>query len=307
MMEAFDSQNDSDDIKIPKEQLVNEIENFVYEMTGKNSKDKSYREKAKKILTRLKGNRNGMVRGLLKSGTISTSDFCKLSDKQLDEDSYFEKYIKPGDSSVPSDKKQKGQSIKPPNFKNLPIHSIDLSSNATDVNEYFNNIKASEEDTNNNAGEPNKRDNEEEKNLSEVNNYSNMENNNMTDDNMSNRVHTEIETNSVRTDTFSVREDNKEVPAEPGRISPRMNVNNGRSVQFNPPSRNVNQSRNNVNQTYDVGSNRAKLATQKENLNSTLNEAKSSQTGKTEKSQSRNENLERLKELMEKKKMGKVI
>jgi hypothetical protein len=164
LLEAFDNLDEA---------IVNEIENLIFELTGKNSKDKSYREKAKKILSRLKGSRNSTIRGLIKKNIISVSDFCKMNDKQLDDDSYFDKFVKNG-NPLPTDVKGR-QSIKPPAFKSMPIQNIDVTANVSDaVNDYFNNL---------NEVNPIK---EEKSPLDQVNSITNDELNERNDENVEN-------------------------------------------------------------------------------------------------------------------------
>ena len=138
--------------------------------------------------------------------------------------------------------------------------------------------------------------------INNVNNYAfnNYESMNMNDDNASNKVFTEIDTNSVKTGTFSVLEDNREVSAETGRTSPRMN--NGLSIPYNPPTRNK-----------IINSNQAVETIGNKNLNLNLSNNQFMSNSVVEEivieknpPQSRKDNLEKLKELMEKKKMAKV-
>ncbi len=314
---------------------MSDIENFIFEYTGKNSKDKAYREKAKKILARLKGNRNGIVRSVLKKGIISASDFCKLNDKQLDDDSYFEKFGGNGESTVNSSNPLKPKmGTKPPAFKNIPIQAIDLThSDPTDaVNEYFNEIQSSNQNMQNQNLTDSSQVGQQEQ-IKYLNNplednqisESNLIENNY-EDSSSNKVNlTQIETNSVQTDAFSVREEPKEVQpqTEKPQLSPKMN--NGRTIGFNPPSRNT-QRPPMINQTFDIGVNSNKpkeniisnflekpTSMNLENNNSLIVENKhesniinNSHTQSSTGASKPSDKLKELKELMEKKKMGKV-
>ena len=306
-MEAFDQSSDlpAEETKLTVEHLVNELESFIFDFSGKNSKDKSYREKAKKIITRVKGSRNGFIRTILRSGMILPSEFCKLNEKQLDDDAYYEKFRTNG--NVQTETKPKS-GIRPPLIKNIPIHSIDLSSNTETIDEYYNKTE--------NEAKEEKLDEVTE----EVNNPNNpskpihqislidapvIDNNfNLIEDNLSNKINTtEIETNSVKTDSFSVREDLIPIPAETGKTSPRQT--NGRSIQFNPPSK---TSRNNAtvlnNQTLDVGASNTHRAKEISTaLNTTMEEVNSTSKGNAKQS----DKLKELKELMERQKQGKVI
>lgn len=139
----MESQNDENiqNIKFTNEQLVNQIENGIFEETGKNSKDRSYREKARKIVTRMKGNRNSNVRNLLKTGNITVNEFCKLSDKQLDDDKFFDKFCNNGENQPSTEVKK---TYKPPVLKKVPqIVDINLSS-SRDITEYYNSTNQNE-------------------------------------------------------------------------------------------------------------------------------------------------------------------
>ena len=143
LLEALESQNDENiqNIKFTNEQLVNQIENGIFEETGKNSKDRSYREKARKIVTRMKGNRNSNVRNLLKTGNITVNEFCKLSDKQLDDDKFFDKFCNNGENQPSTEVKK---TYKPPVLKKVPqIVDINLSS-SRDITEYYNSTNQNE-------------------------------------------------------------------------------------------------------------------------------------------------------------------
>jgi hypothetical protein len=334
LQEAFDSANENiENAKYTNESLVAEIENLIFELTGKNSKDKAYREKAKKILARLKGNRNGIVRSVLKKGILSATEFCRLSDKQLDDDSYFEKFGGNGESTGNSSNPVKPKmGTKPPAFKNIPIQAIDLThSDPTEaVNEYFNEIQnnnqnvESQQITDNSQvrqeGQVTQLNNPLDDNKLNSNNF--IENN--FEDTNSNKVNlTQIETNSVHTDAFSVREEPKEVQPQTEKLNLSPKINNGRSIGFNPPSRN-NQQPPMMNQTFDVGVNSNKPRenpisnlTEKpinmkiNNNNSLIAESKQEATNTSQVQSSigaskPSDKLKELKELMEKKKMGKV-
>ena len=141
ILESLDSQSEViENAKLSSEELAIELENFIFEITGKNSRDKSYREKSKKIMSRLKGARNSQLRASLRTAKMTASDFCKLSDKQLDDDSYFEKLFNNGTSANTEPKKTM---TRPPNIKNIPIKKIDLTSSFGEgVNDYFDNMNS---------------------------------------------------------------------------------------------------------------------------------------------------------------------
>jgi hypothetical protein len=119
--EALDSGTQIDSPKFPTEQLSHDIENEIFELTGKNSKDKTYREKTKRIIARLKGNRNQIVRNVLKNGVLLAQDFTKLSDKEIDDDNYFNKFASSEETNVT--KGPKGIT-KPPR---IAVPNVDLN------------------------------------------------------------------------------------------------------------------------------------------------------------------------------------
>lgn len=125
LLDSLEPNSDSStkDLKIKSGELSISLENAIFEVTGKNSKDKSYREKTKKIITRLKGTRNANVRLLLKSSIITVEQLCKLNDKQIDDDAYFNKIASENNIAAKvSDTNVKGKLPK----INIPIQSIDL-------------------------------------------------------------------------------------------------------------------------------------------------------------------------------------
>ena len=91
LLDSLEEKNDNavNSLKFKSSELSLQFENSIFELTGKNSKDKSYREKTKKIITRIKGARNNNIRIMLKSGIIHVDEICKMSDKQIDDESYF--------------------------------------------------------------------------------------------------------------------------------------------------------------------------------------------------------------------------
>ncbi len=285
LLESFESQSDViENAKYASDQLAAEIEKIIYEITGKNSRDKSYREKSKKIMSRLKGARNSQLRISLRSGNMTVSDFCKLSDKQLDDDSYFDKLLNNGNAPNVEPKKSM---TRPPNLKQIPVKKIDLTASFGEVvNDYFDNMQQNvvSEDTNvrneldnfqattqenEYRNEPKlalfTEDNINSNSTSQPqqpveNSFSLIKNTNENlEDNSSTFKHTtEIDTNSVK--NLSVFEDNKQAQPEIQKFSPK---NNGRTVQFNPVSRNQNNNIT-VNQTFNAGSNRPNFVGDKE-------------------------------------------
>ena len=124
-LDALEPLNDSNikDLKTKSDELSVLLELNIFDITGKNSKEKSYREKTKKIITRLKGTRNQNIRSLLKSGIITVEELCKLSDKQIDDDSYFAKIASENNlNTKPNEANNKGKLPK----INIPLQSIDF-------------------------------------------------------------------------------------------------------------------------------------------------------------------------------------
>lgn len=125
LLDALELQADSTvkDLKLKSDELSINLENSIFDITGKNSKDKKYREKTKKIITRLKGTRNQTIRTLLKSVIITVEDFCKLPDKILDDDAYFNKIA--ADNNIVSKASDVNAKGKLPKI-NIPLQSIDI-------------------------------------------------------------------------------------------------------------------------------------------------------------------------------------
>jgi hypothetical protein len=122
LIEALETGTQESSIQLTSEQLAIEIENNVFESKGKNSKDKLYRDRTKKIISRIKGTRNQIVRTVLKTGVFTVDDLSNMTDKELENDNYFNKFNK-GDENV-----NKGKIInaKPPKI-NIPIVPIDFN------------------------------------------------------------------------------------------------------------------------------------------------------------------------------------
>ena len=55
----------------------------IFENAGKNSKDKSYREKGNYVVNKLKGNINSLARKALKTELVSEKDFVIGGNKVL--------------------------------------------------------------------------------------------------------------------------------------------------------------------------------------------------------------------------------
>ena len=285
---------------------MSEIENQIFEISGKNSKDKSYREKAKKIISRIKGSRNAFIRSIIRQNLIPIVEFCKIPDKQLDDDSFFDKY-----KSNKSSAEVKPKGIRPPAIKNIPIQSIDLSSNTDNIEEYYTKNESNDKLTEN-KGEENSQhidSNNISNDIQNSNINSNsrvgllaLENNlEFNEENQSNKINiTEIETNSVKTDSFSVREEIQPVAAEVERLSPKEQTK--KTIQFNPPNKS-NKNPPATNQTFDTALNRSH--NNNCNINTTYDEGSSSKNPSQNLKQS--DKLKELKELMEKQKQGKVI
>jgi len=281
--EAFEFPNESHDIntKIPIETIISEIENSIFELTGKNSKDKPYREKAKKIISRLKGNRNSNIRETLKSGLMSASEFCKLSDKQLDDDSYFEKFFTnlPG---VTNEAKPK-TGVRPPiMLKNIQISQVItiLEETSEGVNDYYNGVKAGDSE---NAGEEvaDKRAEQIKETLEAERSEERQELNLITTNEYEDKVKsTHIETNLVMTNTLSVQEEIQTIQIETitREKSPKVLKTEKIPQATNSPIRN----------------------------NSLFNSSFNNKKGEEKQEVKQSEKLKELKELMEKQRLNKV-
>lgn len=112
-------------------QLSNEIEEEIFITSGKNSKDKMYRELAKRLINRFKGSSKSDERFILKFGLIEVKDFVKCSDKEFEE-----KVKKENQNENP---KKNNNINKPPKLNFTTTQSsIDLTG-STDMNEFFKN------------------------------------------------------------------------------------------------------------------------------------------------------------------------
>jgi len=281
--EAFEVSNESHDInkKIPIETIISEIENSIFEITGKNSKDKPYREKAKKIISRLKGNRNSNIRETLKSGLISASEFCKLSDKQLDDDSYFENFFTnlPG---VTNEAKPK-TGVRPPiMLKNIQISQVitTLEETSEGVNDYYSDVKAGDSE---NAGEEfaDKRAEHIKETLEAERSEERQELNLIkTNENEDKVKSTHIETNLVMTNTLSIQEEIQTIQIE--------TITREKSPNDLKPEK-IPQATNSLIRNSSL-------------FNSSFNNKK----GEEKQEVKQSEKLKELKELMEKQRLNKV-
>jgi urease accessory protein UreH len=73
-------------------ELSESMENEIFNIAGQDAKSKTYREKCKKFIARIKGNRNSHIRQLLINGILEINNFCALKDEQLGDDKYFMKF-----------------------------------------------------------------------------------------------------------------------------------------------------------------------------------------------------------------------
>ena len=127
ILKDLESTSDSIDKQvITNDQLVKEIEEAIFLQTGSNSKDKAYRDLAKKITQRLRGSSKLTERMALKSGLLSPIEIVSLSDKELEE--------KLKSEHIETKKKTGNKPPKLPIFSNQM--SIDLSE-SSDVKEYL--------------------------------------------------------------------------------------------------------------------------------------------------------------------------
>ena len=140
---ALDKKNDNL-FKFNSEKIALEIEEEIYQLNGNDSKNKSYREKIKKIESRIKGSKNRFIRDALKNGLIDVKSFCQIDDNNFHDDNYFKKLL--GENINEDDKKNqflnKGNfhSYFPPNLRNIENirnnNNINIHSNLdNDVNQ----------------------------------------------------------------------------------------------------------------------------------------------------------------------------
>lgn len=124
LLDSLEEKNDNSvkDLKFKSSELSVNFENLIFELTGKNSKDKSYREKSKKIIARIKGTRNNNVRIMLKSGILIVEELCKMTEKQIDDDSYFTKMANENNLGKAGADNNKGRLPK----INIPQKSLDF-------------------------------------------------------------------------------------------------------------------------------------------------------------------------------------
>jgi hypothetical protein len=127
LLDSLEEKTDNSlkDLKFKSSELALNFENSIFENTGKNSKEKSYREKTKKIIGRIKGARNNNIRIMLKSGIILIEELCKMTDKQIDDDLYFTKLANENNLGKASVDNNKGRLPK----INIPLNSLDFINN----------------------------------------------------------------------------------------------------------------------------------------------------------------------------------
>jgi hypothetical protein len=136
LLDSLEPSNDSNikNIELKSDELSIMLENSIFENSGKNSKDKLYREKTKKIITRLKGTRNQNIRILIKSGIITVDQLCKMNDKLIDDDAYFNKIA--NENKIGTKINESNNKGKLPKI-NIPIQSIDLLKSYGKYNIFF--------------------------------------------------------------------------------------------------------------------------------------------------------------------------
>ena len=124
LLDSLEEKNDDKvtNLKFKSSELCLNFENSIFELTGKNSKDKSYREKTKKIIGRIKGARNNNIRIMLKSDILSVEEICKMSDKQIDDEAYFTKLANDNNLGKATGDNKKGGLPK----INIPQKSLDF-------------------------------------------------------------------------------------------------------------------------------------------------------------------------------------
>lgn len=128
-----------DNVKFSNEDLIKQIEEEIFLQSGKNSKDKVYRDLAKKVQNRIKGSSKASVRVFLRSGLVNIIDLVKLSDKDFDE------IIK--SLSGPSNENKKIN--KPPKLQ-LNINQSSIEMTMEEMNQYKNEVNENLPDFNEN-------------------------------------------------------------------------------------------------------------------------------------------------------------
>lgn len=126
-----------DKVIISNEELMKSIEEEIFNMTGKSSKEKSYRELNKKISARIKGSLKAAVRQALRSGVISVKDLVALGDKEFDDKLKSEVTIEVKKASNKPPKL-------PPNLVMIQT-SIDLASSTENFADYYDKMKENQE------------------------------------------------------------------------------------------------------------------------------------------------------------------
>jgi hypothetical protein len=186
---ALDKKNDNL-FKFNSEKIALEIEEEIYQLNGNDSKNKSYREKIKKIESRIKGSKNRFIRDALKNGLIDVKSFCQIDDNNFHDDNYFKKLL--GENIHEDDNKNrylnKGNfhSYFPPNLRNMinikKNNNITVHSNLdNDVNQNEkanNSNKDDKKDITGNINDNNNNDKikiNDEKNIEERNQQKNTE------------------------------------------------------------------------------------------------------------------------------------
>ena len=207
LFEALEEKSDLN-VKTDSKTLSNLLEEAIFEVTGKNSKDRSYREKSKKIHLKLKGPRNANVRKALKLNFISPKDFCSLNDKQLEDESYFNGLI--GETAINNNNEKKGGMIglKPPKL-NIPTFKVDLNNNQEEENieNYFNSaVKETEEQKDNKLTEEHNIISKIEKDEIKEDN-----NNKIQEDNNLNNINSDVKVLENKEQTNIMIEDNQKV------------------------------------------------------------------------------------------------
>lgn len=86
LLDSTSNEIDESELKYESNVKVAElIENEIFLFANENSKDRTYRDKGKSLINRLKGDRNIFFRNAIRIGNLSIESFCSMTEQQLDE------------------------------------------------------------------------------------------------------------------------------------------------------------------------------------------------------------------------------
>jgi hypothetical protein len=118
LADAFDIKDSTNNSKYNNNEIVTLLEDEIFNFSKQDPKSKAYRDRSKKIIFRLKGNRNTSIRISLLEGSLSIAKLCGLSDKELDDDNSFKK-------NETNKQTSKGNIYKPPMLKKVEQNTFE--------------------------------------------------------------------------------------------------------------------------------------------------------------------------------------